>query len=201
MSLFKNRLSVVFALFFLFVWDVNAADLKTETATIDIDTPVITSALIKNTLAPGKSVRISAVVTDNVAVTSVTLFYRNVGDIDFQQVPMLRDKSGDDFSAVLSDLKEPGLEYYIQAGDQAENIVLRGHTFAPLTISVSTELNSFDNVNASLQKPTESNSKSGISNWVWVGLSALAVIAAVSSNGGDEETEKAGVVVIGAPAP
>lgn len=197
LSMFKSSLLVVLALFFLVMGDLNAAAPSSDVSATDVDTPVIKSTIIKTVLAPGESVRISAVVTDNRGVTSVTVFYRNVGDIDFQQVDMIRTKDSDDFSVVISNLKEPGLEYYIQAGDKAENIVLQGHTFAPLEITVGAGTTA----TVSAQLPTKTIAKAGISKWVWIGLSVVAIAAVVSSGDGDDEGEAPGVVVIGAPAP
>ena len=66
----------------------------------------------------GQSVTIRADVTDNVAVTGVTLFHRLAGETSWQQRTMALS-SGIRYSASIpgSQVASPGVEYYIQATD------------------------------------------------------------------------------------
>lgn len=172
---------------------VNAAEALALPAG-DLIAPEIKSPQINTKVAPGESIIVNATVTDNVGVRSVTLFYRNTGATDFQRVEMSREQVTDNYAVILPEVIEPGVEYYIQATDLVGNTVLHGHTFSPLTISVSSgsapqaeteeaialvpEMVEGDNAAAAVP------AKKGVSKWVWIGLGVLAVGAAASGGGG-----------------
>jgi len=84
---------------------------------IDTIQPVITHTPITEA-APGLPLTISADVTDNVGVQSVTLYYRHMGDTTYASRAMAHT-TGNRYTATLegSLLSSPGLDYYIHAGD------------------------------------------------------------------------------------
>lgn len=87
---------------------------------------------------PGRQpLTVDAIVTDNVGVQRVTLYYRPVGSTDYRQIDMV-PTAGDRYAGVVdaSEVVDPGLEYYIQAADDAGNTALRGFSFSPLMVAV-----------------------------------------------------------------
>lgn len=104
----------------------------------DLIAPQVEHETITEPATPGESHKFSAKVTDNVAVQSVTLFYRTVGAKSYKRKPMVK-QGGDIYTATLSgdDMQAPGIEYYIQATDTSGNNLLHGYSFSPLVVNVS----------------------------------------------------------------
>jgi len=172
----------------------------------DLIAPNIDSPPITEKITPGERVTIHATVTDNVGVKNVTIFYRDMGESNFKREEMRQEPDTDDYSATLPDIIAPGIEYYIQATDQAGNTLLHGHTFAPLTLNVSPSALPHEEkgaVAAAPQGEEAAESKKGISKWVWIGLGVLAVGAIAASSGGSDSTPPPppGTVTISAPPP
>ncbi|MFY9268744.1 MAG: hypothetical protein WAO55_03225, partial [Candidatus Manganitrophaceae bacterium] len=88
-------------------------------------------------VSPGKPVVIEAVMTDNVAITEATLFYRLEGQADYSSINM-EPIGKDRYAATIAqgEVTPPGIEYYIQALDRAGNVATRGFSFSPLTLTV-----------------------------------------------------------------
>ncbi len=184
-----------------YVTAVNAAEALALPAG-DLVAPEIKSPQINTKVAPGESIIVNATVTDNVGVRNVTLFYRNTGAIDFKRVEMSRKQVTDNYAVTLPEVIEPGVEYYIQATDLAGNTVLHGHTFSPLTISVSSDSTPLaETEEAVALVPDEAPAKKGVSKWVWIGLGVLAVGAAASGGGGGGGGSTTGTVTITGPTP
>lgn len=78
---------------------------------------------------------ISCTASDNVAVTSVVLYYRTVGATEWKTITML--KQNDKYSATIfgSELTLEGLEYYIVANDTF-NSISKGSAETPYTVVV-----------------------------------------------------------------
>ena len=78
---------------------------------------------------------ISATATDNIAVRSVTLYYRTVGATDWNTLTM--SKQNDKYSATIfgSELTLDGIEYYIVATDGFGSIE-KGSATAPYTVVI-----------------------------------------------------------------
>jgi hypothetical protein len=163
--------------------------------TSDLVAPEVSHKAINTTLQEGQSFKLRATVTDNVAVKSVTLFYRIIGSADYQSVNMNRTEGSDEYSVMLGydEVLSPGIEYYIQAVDKAGNSLLHGYSFSPLKISVAnesvpplTQNQSEDSLPSSTSEPKKKKS----STWIWMVLGALAVgtiaVAASSGGGGDD---------------
>jgi hypothetical protein len=124
---------------------VEATDLAgntqtTPTYTITVPVPDTTPPTITHTpvttAAVNTPVTISAIVTDNVAVQSVTLYYRTVGAPAFTSLAMVAD--GNVYSATIpaTAVTAAGVEYYIVATDTSNNQA-RAPTTGTYTIQVT----------------------------------------------------------------
>lgn len=135
----------------------------------------------------------SAIVRDDVAVRSVTLFYRAPNTQEFKSLSMQRQLSNSDTYAARLDkslLPEKGVEYYIKAEDTSGNTLLHGYSFSPIILS-------FDGGTNTVAADPESiaafdkNAMPGASTplwknkWLWIGIGAVAVAAAASSGSSD----------------
>jgi len=153
----------------------------------------------------------SAEVTDNVAVKSVILFYRPPKDKQFSSVFMQRqNETSNTYSVRLSEeqISNKGVEYYIRAEDASGNTLLHGFSFSPIVLS-------FSGLAANvISDPSSSNffDKNVVSEpwwknkWVWIGVGAVATIAAVSQSKSDNPEQpaggaKTGSIAISGPAP
>ena len=78
---------------------------------------------------------ISCTATDNMAIASVTLYYKAVGATEWKTLNMA--KQSDKYSATIfgSDLTLDGIEYYIVASD-GRNTINKGSAEAPYTVIV-----------------------------------------------------------------
>ena len=78
---------------------------------------------------------ITATASDNVAIQSVTLYYRTVGETAWKSLAM--SKQNDKYSATVfgSDVTLAGIEYYIEATDGI-NSVIKGSADIPYTVIV-----------------------------------------------------------------
>lgn len=78
---------------------------------------------------------ISCTASDNIAITSVTLFYRTVGETNWKSLPMV--KNNNRYSATIFgyDVQMEGLEYYIAASDGV-NTITRGSSDDPYVVVI-----------------------------------------------------------------
>lgn len=129
-----------------FIWanDTNGNVARTTDHVIavsaDVTPPTIShTAVTKAT--DGKSVEVSATITDDVAVESATLYYRKTGETTFSSVTMT--KSDDTYSATIpaSAVTTDGVEYYISATDgfNTATFPATDPTTSPQQIEVSEE--------------------------------------------------------------
>lgn len=177
--------------------------------TPDITAPEVAHEPVTDPIAIDSTLTLQATVTDNVGVKSVTLFYRVIGDENYQQLNMKKIGWTDTYSSNIENVPTPGIEYFIQAEDLAGNTLLHGYSFSPLVVKAQTpsmpppaeEIVSVEK--ATPEEVTDQPKKtSKTKKWVWIGLGVLAVgaIAAAASgdgNGGDDE----GTVVVSSPTP
>lgn len=175
----------VLTLSFIYTPLLRAEQLSLPSA--DLIAPQVIHENISEPAAPDSNQTFSATVTDNVGVQSVTLFYRNVGSKDYKRKPMSNSGSST-YSAVVDarEIREPGIEYYIQATDSAGNNLLHGYSFSPLMITVSAAT-AAKSASSAVKKETALAPKEEKSNkWLWIGLGALAVAVAAGGGGGGE---------------
>jgi hypothetical protein len=161
----------VLTLSFIYTPVLRADQLSLPSA--DLIAPQVVHDPIKEPTSPGSNQKFSAVVTDNVAVQSVTLFYRSVGSKDYKRKPMSTQGSNT-YSAIVDaeEMKAPGIEYYIQATDAAGNNLLHGYSFSPLLVNVSA--GAVAAAAPPKKEPSMAPQKEESSNkWLWIGLGAL----------------------------
>ncbi len=154
----------------------------------DLTAPVIKHSPIRKDVPPGQPVDIKAMVTDNVGVKEVILFYRESTATDFNRLKMNRDLDSFIYTVTVPVADAPGLEYYIQATDLAGNPLLFGHAFSPLTVTVAPAADEGSKTGAVATMETQTTptgkEESGVSKWVWIGLGVVAVGAALAARGG-----------------
>jgi hypothetical protein len=143
----------------------------------------------------GHSLRINVTATDNVGVKSVILFYRAIGENNYNRVLMQRNALSDEYSVDLGEEKinYPGLEYYIQAEDLAGNTLLHGYSFSPLIVKVlDAEGSESTGVATAVgQKSTTSTTSLFYNKWLWIGAGVVAA-AALASSGSDSGGNNSG---------
>lgn len=160
---------------------------QSQPANVDAIAPVVKHSPVADEVAAGTPLSISATVTDNVAVARVTLFYRARGEPDYRRVDMARLGSTDMFVVTLESeaVREPGLEYYIEAADAAANILLVGYAFSPLAVAVTgaAPVAAVDEPPAATQA---ADAGSGSNTWLWVlmGVGVAAIAAGAGGGGG-----------------
>lgn len=99
--------------------------------------PVVSQVTTQHkTIYAGGSEEITVKVTDDAGIKSVTFYYREVGENTYKHKTMLQIIGSDKYSAVMDHMPGKGLEYYIQAVDNAGNSTLHGYSFSPLVIDV-----------------------------------------------------------------
>lgn len=117
--------------------DMTESDFSNIASATPLDTipPVLTHTPVTSA-APGQPLQLVATATDNVAVNSVTLFYRHVGDTTYTSTAMVRT-TGNEYYATIegSLLSSPGIEYYIETTDGI-SITRNGRAENPNLVSV-----------------------------------------------------------------
>ena len=90
----------------------------------------------------GSKLMISATVTDNVAVDTVTLYYRTKGDAEWKSKNML--SINDKYSAAIAaaEVTTEGIEYYIEASDGQGNKICKGSEENPYAVTVQVAVDS-----------------------------------------------------------
>jgi len=162
----------------------------------DVTAPNVVEKPVTKAVKSGSSQEITATVTDDTGVKSVTLFYRAVGDKNYQRKPMLPIVGSDNYSAVVDHMPSQGLEYYIQAEDTQGNSVLHGYSFSPLVIHTEESAPGASKETVA-ETGTEGGKKSAASKykWLWIGLGVLAV-GALAGGGGSSSSPTTGSVSV-----
>ncbi len=90
----------------------------------------------------GSKLMISATVTDNVAVDTVTLYYRTKGETEWKSKQML--SINDKYAAAIAaaEVTTKGIEYYIEAGDGQGNKICKGSPENPYEVTVQVAVDS-----------------------------------------------------------
>jgi len=200
----------VFGLLFCFssVWIFSPLLLAQELFLVDLAAPKITLVSSSVSVLIGGSKKISARVTDNVGVQSVTLFYRTIGENLYQSVLMAREREDfDSYFRVVSNVKSPGIEYYVEAIDLTGNTLSKGKA-SPFMIRIKSSYNAPHQVSSiPSTQDIRDNLKESLSfdneTWMWIGLGALAVGGLIAAGGdsGGGCTTPTGSIIISAPLP
>jgi hypothetical protein len=164
----------------------------------DLAAPIISHEPPSQSLRSGEPLTVQATITDNTEIKEATLFYRTMGKEEYSSINMERKPQGS-YSASIptEEVAEPGVEYYIQASDQAGNIALRGFSFSPLTVTVTSPVPEKKTDEALTQNvfPTEEKNVAMKSDeaslkpwykkwWVWTLVGAVVIAGAAAAGGG-----------------
>ena len=128
----------------------------------------------------------TSIVTDNVGVASVTLFFKSENDMIF--TPLIMEQSDTDPGVYTREVSidhiiDKKVEIYIRADDISGNSIFQGQKFSPLVFSVipATEEKVMQPVTQLSGQEEESLSTL---TWILIGIGVLA-LAGGSSGGGD----------------
>ncbi len=148
----------------------------------DLVAPKISQEKYIDKVEAGADHEITVTVTDNVGVNQVILYYRAIGTEKYIPLAMNNVANTDNYHATLTSdkIKAPGVEYYVQAVDNAGNSVLHGYSFSPLSVKTDTSAAAIAAASGDATINTEESSNT----WLWIGLGALAVVVAVAAGGG-----------------
>lgn len=82
--------------------------------------------------------KISAVITDNIGVSSAKLYYRTIGDTDYKSLAMALGENNT-YSAVIpkASLTTKGIEYYIEASDGTNTVTSPADKTKPYQVTIS----------------------------------------------------------------
>ena len=133
----------------------------------------------------------TATVADNIGLLAVRLFYRYKGEEGYRTQDMSPVADSSLYTARIS-IKNGAsstIEYYLQAEDQAGNVVLKGYAFAPLerVLSLPTEISATSGPAAD-PEPTNIAKKPRSKVLYYVlGVLAVGALAAAAGGGGDGE--------------
>ena len=104
--------------------DMTESDFSNVATATPVDTiPPVISHTPVTAAPPGLPLTLTADVTDNVGVQTVTLFYRAIGATTYSSKTMVHT-TGNRYSATIAGslVTSPGLEYYIQASDGVSTV-------------------------------------------------------------------------------
>jgi hypothetical protein len=158
----------------------------------DLYAPDIDHASLNEFKYESESLNLSAVVTDNVAVTKVILYYRAQGADSYRPLSMVQVVGTNLFTAHIpaESVRPPGVEYYLRAEDGAGNFKLKGYGFQPLFVGIRPIVERVETAN---ERTLQQKKKNG-SSWIWIALGSVAVaglIAVVADSGNDNSGDKA----------
>jgi len=175
---------------------INAAQAPFLSA--DILAPKLSQPNYINTVIEGNDHSVTVNVVDNVAIKQVILYYRVIGAENFNSLQMNNINGTDEYQVTIAakEIKDTGIEYYIQAIDSSDNVLFHGHSFSPLSVALITntinETPAFDDTEkiteegmeevAQLQVPEKSSIFTN--KWFWIGVGVLVLGAAAGGGGG-----------------
>lgn len=90
----------------------------------------------------GSKLMISATVTDNVAVDTVTLYYRTKGDTEWKTKQMLSINDKYSVAIPAAEVTTAGIKYYIEAKDGQGNKICKGSSENPYEVTVQVAVDS-----------------------------------------------------------
>lgn len=166
-------------------------------ADVDHTAPIIQHEPSAAPFPAGEPLVFEATITDDMGVKEATLFYRPQGGSDYASIHMNAIGQDRYTAAVPQDqVSEPGLEYYIQASDEAGNMVMRGFSFSPLMAIVELGAPGMEEAEKGLAaaSPEEGPFKLATEEpptkpwykkwWVWTLVGAVVIGGAAAAAGG-----------------
>lgn len=185
----------------------------------DVKAPQISEIKDSGETKEGSPITISATVTDDRGVDYVLLYYRKTGDQAYTRLDMEQYGAKDFYTATIpaSAITKPGIEYYIQAYDNAGNSVLDGASFSPNVVQVvpttsppvmkREAISIVSHPSSQGTEPVPTEKKANNKKWLWIGI-GVAVLAAAAGGGGGggdsntgAQTIDQGSVLVEAPIP
>ncbi len=154
--------------------------------TSDLVAPKITQEKYIDTVEKNKAHKITVTVKDNVGVKQVIVYYRVIGTEAYKSQTMKNIAGSDDYLVVINsaEIRPPGIEYYIQAMDNAGNTLLHGYSFSPLSVKTVSDSSVVAANQSDAAKPAKDDDSIFNNKWLWIGLGVLAVGAAAGGGGG-----------------
>jgi len=222
-GLMKWIFSTVLIFFFVVIPQSSFADEQVKSLPSDLVSPWIEHTPFSKPVAFDEPLIIEVVVTDDVGVNDVTLFYRMKGDQVYRSLLMAQLPENTYRATIPADqVVESSIEYYIRASDLAGNVVLRGINFSPLALEVelsaparvssaaSDNTGNVGEASSPSSSPVKRASTKKNKKWVWAALlvGAVAVAAVAGSGGGggggdgggSGAPQPTGTLIISAPA-
>jgi len=111
-------------------------------STVDLVAPEIIAIKAPDHVRTGAELTIEAQVKDDRGVKSVAIYFRHHSSGQYIKQEMIRGSDKNDYFSAKKNVSGPVIEYYVEAVDLAGNLVRSGQDFAPLRVSVLSELDS-----------------------------------------------------------
>lgn len=162
----------------------------------DYSSPVILLPMETSLEKDGASLRISAEVSDDQGVAAVTTYYRTIGsESAYQSIELIPSRGASQFTADIpsSQIIRPGVEYYVEARDAANNITLEPDPESPRRVYFASTISN------SGQAAAPAKIK-----WWWYAIGAVALgglAAGLDSGGGNDGAPPANTVSVSVEAP
>jgi MYXO-CTERM domain-containing protein len=144
----------------------------TVTTAADTTPPTITHTKVADGQLANTAVDVTATVADSGGVAQVAFLYRVTGTTTFTALALTRQGTSDVWAATLPspDVQTPGVEYYLQARDFANNVA-RSPSDAPTTLHTFTVVTN-EGAGCSCRTASRTSSK-GV--WLLLALGALGL--------------------------
>ena len=141
----------------------------------------------------------TAVVTDNVGVANVTLYYKGATDVVFRPKTMKQSPTDPNIYTTelsLDPVISNKLEIYIRADDVSGNSIFEGQNFSPLTFTIVPVAAGFEVSQPITKPPAPKEEKEGLSTWVWVVIGLGVAALAGGSGSGSGGSNPTGTITI-----
>lgn len=208
----KIVLTRLFALLFtLQMFSPGALAAQLSLGALDVESPSIQFDKGDPEIVEGVKT-FTAVVTDNVGVKTVTLYFKHAGDVTFKARDMKKDASQPDLFTVdlmVDPVITSSIEVYIKAEDLSGNSVFEGQKFLPLTYKIVPRKSS-ESVLAqegATGAKTEEEKEEGMSTMtkILIGVGTVALIGLAAGGGGSSDDGggggETGTITITTPIP
>lgn len=145
----------------------------------------------------------TAIVTDNVGVASVTLFFKSENDMIF--TPLIMEQSDTDPGVYTREVSidhiiDKKVEIYIRADDISGNSIFQGQKFSPLVFSVIPATGE-KVMQPVTQLPVEEEESLSTLTWILIGIGVLALAGSSGGGGSDGGDGSVGTITITGDVP
>lgn len=139
----------------------------------------------------------TAIVTDNIGVAKVTLYFKGATDVAFTARRMVRSSTDPDTyttTLYLDPVISNKLEIYVRADDISGNIVFKGEKFTPLAFTVVPKETN-ETVVRSVTEPAAKEEGMSTLTMILIGVGVLALAASGGGGGGSGGSDTGSVTV------